>query len=193
MNRKQTQEDRRRFEVLSRMLTERQSEIRNKLRSLREVLPSAVTQVKDDEERSMEDFVLGMDFALMEMESETLRKIDEALARLEEGTYGVCSECDEGIAEARLKALPFASLCRDCQEQAEETQAARNARPSRFFEDAPPAAPRERRASAEKAPRSWDAPRPVIATAQVSPSAVAADTATRAMRAVKPAKAARVR
>ena len=191
MNRKQNTEDSRRYEVLSQMLTERQAEIRNKLRSLREVLPAAVTQVKDDEERSMEDFVLGMDFALMEMESETLRKIDEALLRLEEGTYGACSECDESISEMRLKALPFASLCRDCQEQAEESQAARNARPSRFFEDAPPASPRERRPSSEKA-RSWDAPRrveaPVAATAPVHP-----ETASRAMRAVKPSKASRAR
>ena len=122
MNRKQTTEDRRRHEVLSQMLTERQAEIRNKLRSLREVLPSAVTQVKDAEEQSMEEFVLGMDFALMEMESQTLRKIDEALLRVGEGTYGACTECDEAISEARLKALPFASLCRDCQEQAEDAE-----------------------------------------------------------------------
>src|SRR6266536_3703682 len=171
------------------MLTERQAEIRSKLRSLREALPSAVTQVKDDEERSMEDFVLGMDFALMEMESETLRKIDEALLRLEEGTYGVCTECDEAISEARLKALPFASLCRDCQEQAEESAAIRNARPSRFFEDAPPASPRERRSASDKT-RTWESPRraepvPVMAP----PVAVAApaqpEAAARSMRAVK--------
>ena len=191
MNRKQTTEDRR-YEVLSQMLTERQAEIRNKLRSLREVLPAAVTQVKDDEERSMEDFVLGMDFALMEMESETLRKIDEALLRLDEGTYGVCSECDESISEMRLKALPFASLCRDCQEQAEESEAVRNARPSRFFEDAPPVSPRERRGSSEKA-RSWDVPRRAEAPVAVPTPAVHAETASRSMRAVKPAKAARVR
>ncbi|HET7746791.1 MAG TPA: hypothetical protein VFM29_05795, partial [Vicinamibacteria bacterium] len=83
--------DRKRHEVLSRMLKERQAEIRSKLRSLREVLPSEVAQVKDEEEQSMEAFVVGMDFALMEMESETLRKIDEALLRLQDGTYGVCS------------------------------------------------------------------------------------------------------
>ena len=192
MNRKQNTEDRRRHEVLSQMLTQRQAEIRNKLRSLREVLPAAVTQVKDDEERSMEDFVLGMDFALMEMESETLRKIDEALLRLDEGTYGVCSECDESISEMRLKALPFATLCRDCQEQAEESEAARHARPSRFFEDAPPVSPRERRGSSEKA-RSWDVPRRAEAPVAVSTPAVHAETASRSMRAVKPAKAARVR
>jgi DnaK suppressor protein len=191
MNRKQTTEDRR-YEVLSQMLTERQAEIRNKLRSLREVLPAAVTQVKDDEERSMEDFVLGMDFALMEMESETLRKIDEALLRLDEGSYGVCSECDESISEMRLKALPFASLCRNCQEQAEESEAARNARPSRFFEDAPPVSPRERRGSSEKA-RSWEVPRRAETPVGVPMPGVQAETASRSMRAVKPAKAARVR
>jgi DnaK suppressor protein len=191
MNRKQNTEDRRRYEVLSQLLTERQAEIRNKLRSLREVLPAAVTQVKDDEERSMEDFVLGMDFALMEMESETLRKIDDALLRLDEGAYGVCSECDESISEMRLKALPFASLCRDCQEQAEESEAARNARPSRFFEDAPPVSPRERRGSSEKG-RSWDAPRRADAPV-AAPAAPVHETAARSMRAVKPAKAARAR
>ena len=102
------------------MLVDRQAEIRTKLRSLREVLPAEVAQVKDAEEQSMEDFVLGMDFALMEMESETLRKIDEAIQRLEDGTYGICSECDETISEARLKALPFATVCRDCQAQRED-------------------------------------------------------------------------
>jgi len=191
MNRKQNTEDRRRHEVLSQMLTQRQAEIRNKLRSLREVLPAAVTQVKDDEERSMEDFVLGMDFALMEMESETLRQIDEALLRLDEGNYGACSECDESISEMRLKALPFAILCRDCQEQAEESEAARNARPSRFFEDAPPVSPRERRGS-EKA-RSWDAPRRAEAPGAATAPPVHTETAARSMRAVKPAKAARAR
>jgi DnaK suppressor protein len=190
MNRKQNTEDRRRYEVLSQLLTERQAEIRNKLRSLREVLPAAVTQVKDDEERSMEDFVLGMDFALMEMESETLRKIDEALLRLDEGTYGLCSECDESISEMRLKALPFATLCRDCQEQAEESEAARHARPSRFFEDAPPASPRERRGGSSDKARSWEAPRRPDAPVATP---VPAEAAARSMRAVKPAKAARIR
>ncbi len=150
MTRKPRQHDRR-FDVLSRMLTDRQTDIRNKLRSLREALPAELSQVRDAEEQSMEEFVLGMDFALMEMESETLRKIDDALARVEEGTYGACAQCAGAISEARLQALPFASLCRDCQERHEEEIAVRSARPSRFFEDAPPAAPRERRPAARPA------------------------------------------
>ena len=89
MARKQSAEDRRRYEVLSRMLTDRQADIRNKLRSLREAFPTEASDVKDTEEQSMEDFVRGMDYALMEMESETLRRIDEALLRLGGGTYGL--------------------------------------------------------------------------------------------------------
>jgi len=187
MNRKQTTEDRR-YEVLSQMLIERQAEIRNKLRSLREVLPSAVTQVKDAEEQSMEEFVLGMDFALMEMESETLRKIDDALLRLGVGTYGVCSDCDQSISEARLKALPFASLCRDCQEQAEDAEAERHARPSRFFEDGPPASPRERRPSADKSARAFVSPR-----RPDPPVPVPVPSASPAVHASRPARVARAR
>ena len=176
-------EDSKRYQVLNRMLMDRQDEIRTKLRSLREVLPAEVAQVRDAEEQSMEDFVLGMDFALMEMESETLRQIDEAIQRLEEGTYGVCSECDETISEARLKALPFATACRDCQAQREDDQAARNARPSRFFEDGPAPSARERRS--DKPAKSWSAPvRTVAAPAPPAPE-------TRAIRAGKPARASR--
>ena len=184
MARKQENSQDGRYEVLSRMLTDRQAEIRNKRRSLREALPAELAQVKDVEEQSMEDFVLGMDFALMEMESETLRQIDEAIQRLADGTYGICSECDETISEARLKALPFATLCRDCQSQREDDQAARNARPSRFFDDGPAPAARERRS--DKPAKSSFAP-PVRPTAP----APAPPAAARTLRAGKPARASR--
>jgi DnaK suppressor protein len=182
MTKAKSSEDRKRFEVLNRMLADRQAEIRTKLRSLREVLPAEVTQVKDAEEQSMEDFVLGMDFALMEMESQTLRNIDEAIQRLQEGTYGICGDCDQAISEARLKALPFATVCRDCQAQREDDQAARNARPSRFFEDGPPPAARERRVS-DKPAKSFAVPARTPAPPPESGS----------IRAGKPARASRAR
>lgn len=126
MMRKQSVGDRKRYEVLSRMLMDRQAEIRNKLRSLREAFPTEASDVKDAEEQSMAEFVRGMDYALMEMQSETLRRIDEAILRLGGGTYGLCSDCGGKIAEARLRALPFAVTCRNCQEQ-EEGEAAERA------------------------------------------------------------------
>ena len=57
--------------------------------------------------------------ALIQMKAETLNKINEALARLDEGRYGHCYECGDEIAEARLRALPFAVRCKDCEEERE--------------------------------------------------------------------------
>jgi DnaK suppressor protein len=136
--------DRERYEVLRGMLEERRREIHEKLRSLRETLPAEADNVKDTEEQSVDDFVQEVDFTLMQMKSQTLAKIDEAMKRLEQGSYGLCAECKAEIAEARLQALPFAALCRDCQE-AEEDRAAddrssRNAFESPLHKEYAPAA-----------------------------------------------------
>jgi DnaK suppressor protein len=117
---KHVREDRQRRDALGRMLREHQAELSGKLRKLRSTLPQERTEVRDAEEQRMDEFVRDMDFALLEMESATLQRIDEALLRLTQGTYGICSACEEPIAEARLRAVPFATLCRDCQEQEEE-------------------------------------------------------------------------
>lgn len=111
---------RERYQVLRDMLVTRRREIQDKLRSLRETLPDEITNVIDAEEQSVNDFVQEVELALMEMKSETLRKIDEALLRIEEETYGTCAECGQEISEARLHALPFASLCIACQSRVEE-------------------------------------------------------------------------
>lgn len=49
-----------------------------------------------------------------------LDQVNQALSRLDAGEYGVCVECEEPIAEARLKALPYATLCIQCAEEAEQ-------------------------------------------------------------------------
>ena len=129
MARKTRTTNRERYRLLKAMLEERRGEVKDKLRSLRETLPVEAGVVRDAEEQSVDDFVTEVDMALMQMKSETLSRIDQAIARLENGTYGLCQECDQEIAAARLKALPFAALCRECQEDTETTvRAAREAR-----------------------------------------------------------------
>jgi DnaK suppressor protein len=49
----------------------------------------------------------------------TLDQVDEALKRMEAGTYGLCERCGEEIDFARLKAIPQATLCMACQKVAE--------------------------------------------------------------------------
>jgi len=111
--------ERERYLLLKGILEDRRREIHEKLRSLRERIPMEAHDVRDAEEQSVDDFVQEVDLALMQMKSETLKKIDQALLRLDEGTYGRCQECDLEIPAPRLRALPFAALCRDCQEETE--------------------------------------------------------------------------
>jgi DnaK suppressor protein len=132
MARKAETIDRERYLLLKGMLESRRREIHAKLRSLREQIPADAPDVRDAEEQSVDDFVQEVDLALMQMKSDTLRKIDRAILRLEEGTYGRCQECDAEIPAARLRALPFAALCRDCQEEAESR--VRAAREAKAFE-----------------------------------------------------------
>jgi DnaK suppressor protein len=74
------------------------------------------------------------------MKAETLNKINEALARLEAGSYGLCFECGDEISQARLRALPFAVRCKDCEEareiaaQRERTLAQRRGSSSLFYD-----------------------------------------------------------
>jgi DnaK suppressor protein len=53
------------------------------------------------------------------MKAETLDQINHALSLLDEGAYGYCLECGEEIPERRLRALPFAIRCKDCEEALE--------------------------------------------------------------------------
>ncbi len=57
---------------------------------------------------------------MRERDRAALREIKAALARVEEGEYGVCGECGEDIGVARLKAQPFATLCVECKTRLEE-------------------------------------------------------------------------
>ena len=59
-------------------------------------------------------------FQMAAVGSSEVQSIDRALRRLEEGSYGQCNECGEPIAEARLRALPFAEMCVKCQQAYEK-------------------------------------------------------------------------
>src|SRR5947208_6270870 len=54
---------------------------------------------------------------LKQTDAKILQAIEEALWRIEKGTYGVCSDCGEPIAEARLRAIPWTRVCITCKEK----------------------------------------------------------------------------
>lgn len=90
-------------------------EVQHKMRDVRTEGVAAPHDVRDDAEWSEADIQDDIDFALLQMKAETLSKITEALARLEEGTFGYCYECGKEISSGRLRALPFAVRCTDCE------------------------------------------------------------------------------
>ena len=121
------QMNRDRYAELKRILDERRreilSEVHDKIRDVRtEAANSPSHGVFDAAETSESDIQDDIEFALIQMKAETLHKIEEALRRLEEGTFGYCFECGEEISERRLRALPFALRCKDCEEARELAQ-----------------------------------------------------------------------
>lgn len=63
-----------------------------------------------------QDITLG----LMESENEERQEIDEALERIDNGTFGVCEDCEKNIPKTRLKAIPWTCLCITCKSKEEE-------------------------------------------------------------------------
>jgi RNA polymerase-binding protein DksA len=57
---------------------------------------------------------------IVSSEQEVLYQIDDALKRLDDGSYGICQQCNGPIAMSRLKAVPYASLCIGCQRVKEQ-------------------------------------------------------------------------
>lgn len=75
-----------------------------------------VVEALDAADASASDLEQYFGMALAEMATQTLRQVDQALARLERGDYGFCMDCSEKISHKRLTALPFALRCHECEE-----------------------------------------------------------------------------
>ena len=62
------------------------------------------------------EFSLG----LADAEQKLLARINEALEKLDDNTYGLCELCEKKISKARLKIVPYAEMCVPCQEKQEK-------------------------------------------------------------------------
>jgi len=114
-----------RYNELRKMLEHRRRELMKQVQvKIRDVRAESGKErdVLDQGESSEVDIQEDIEFALIQMKSETLVKVNEALRRHEEGTYGNCFECGDEIGEARLRALPFAVRCKDCEEARETAE-----------------------------------------------------------------------
>jgi DnaK suppressor protein len=113
-----------RHDRLARMLNAKRTELLQTLRrEFGERLEEDALGSQDEKieigDRSVS--ALGQDVELerLAMKRRELRRIDEALERLDLGGYGLCEDCDAEIAEERLEVVPFATRCVDCERRRE--------------------------------------------------------------------------
>lgn len=81
---------------------------------------------RDEGDDSFSDLIVDLNFADIDRDAQELQRIDGALRRLKDGTYGECVDCGADIPKARLEAEPTALRCVNCQEKFEKTHASPN-------------------------------------------------------------------
>jgi DnaK suppressor protein len=105
------------LEKFRKRLLAKQEELVYDLRRNREVTDETVDeQAQDMVDRATSAYTREFAFSLSESDRRTLLLIDQALLRIDQGTYGVCVHCQGRVQDKRLEAVPWARHCIDCQE-----------------------------------------------------------------------------
>jgi len=76
----------------------------------------------DEMDLASSEYIQSMDFRLRGREKSLLSKLDLAIKKIEDGTFGQCESCDEPIGKKRLEARPETSLCIKCKEDQEREE-----------------------------------------------------------------------
>jgi DnaK suppressor protein len=85
-------------------------------------IDNPLERLPDPSDRATMELVSGYNHTLRERKKGLIRKIDQALVRLENGTYGICEECEEEISVERLKVRPVTTLCIECKRNEEKLE-----------------------------------------------------------------------
>jgi DnaK suppressor protein len=112
------------YDRLKEVLLEKKREMWNSLRDeifreLGEEYNDQFDIPQDMEDRAFMDLVEDIGLKIAEIRCQELTSMDEAMLRLDEGTYGTCTDCGAEIEEERLKVMPFAFCCVKCQKSRE--------------------------------------------------------------------------
>ncbi|MFP3866956.1 MAG: TraR/DksA family transcriptional regulator [Desulfobacteraceae bacterium] len=96
-------------------------EVKNQIKTgLGEDYQDLLSTVRDNEDQALANLLEETQFSLIEPKRQELMAIEEALIRMDNGTYGLCEDCGAPIEPRRLEIMPQTSLCRECQAQREK-------------------------------------------------------------------------
>jgi DnaK suppressor protein len=107
------------------LLHEKKEEIlKNAKRTLNEDMTLDADDLPDEMDLASSEYLQSFTFRLRGREKTFLKKIDHALAKIDDGTFGICEECEEPISIKRLEARPETTLCIRCKEDQERIEKA---------------------------------------------------------------------
>lgn len=107
------------------LLEEKKEEIlKSAKRTLNEDMALDSDDLPDEMDLASSEYLQSFTFRLRGREKTFLKKIDHALAKIDEGTFGICEECEEPISAKRLEARPETTLCIRCKEDQERIEKA---------------------------------------------------------------------
>ncbi len=104
------------------LLEEKQRILNNSKNAMKTDLAVSPDDLPDETDLAASEVNQNLVFKLRDRERLLLLKIDEALARIEQGTFGVCLDCEENIEPRRLEARPVSTLCIACKEAEEHKE-----------------------------------------------------------------------
>ena len=110
------------LEYFKKLLNERLSELLNEANKTVSGMTSHKENLPDPADRATLESDRNFTLRIRDRERRLIGKINEALERIELGTYGICEECEEDISEARLKARPVTTLCIECKKKQESDE-----------------------------------------------------------------------
>ncbi len=105
------------------LLTTRREEIVKSVEATREKgMGFSLDDLPDEVDLASSESDQSMNLRLRDREQILLKKVEKALVKIEEGTYGICDNCSEEIGIKRLEARPVTELCIRCKEEQEKME-----------------------------------------------------------------------
>jgi DnaK suppressor protein len=104
------------------LLEEKERIMNNAKTLLKSEFILSVDDLPDETDLAASENTQNVTFKLRDRERQLLIKINEALARMDEGGFGICADCEEPIEPRRLEARPISTLCISCKEREEHRE-----------------------------------------------------------------------
>ena len=109
---------------LERLLLQNVHHMEERKQALREALTDDTFGTRSESEWGFASAARGLGAGLLSISAHTVQAIEDALRRVKAGTYGRCDDCSGEIPIQRMRALPFAQTCVQCQERRDEARGA---------------------------------------------------------------------